>query len=372
LKYKDLGLGAGLALGGSLVLGGFVLMSHASTDGGGGIMIVLGFLLVVPGAFIVVSAIVVWLFSTLYGSLSKTTKRKVKWGIATLILGSMAWFSISAYLYSRPSAITARQQAWTEQATLDRLAGNRKIEATRGLLVGAWRNEGSPENIDVFDDQGVAYSITDGEVGRHGQWSLRLQPYTPSSDLELIRNTNVGNLVHKLLQVDDSQLVVELLSDDNIASIAPGTAIQTYGRLANTEALPKFDPETAPPKTQPRSTVSNPFDAIALIPITAEAEFAENKTIDGVPHQVFENPIAVTTGGGIVRSGPGLTHSKVTSMYKGDQVALLAVTEVNTNGYLWFQIRYRDGQEGYASGALLCARESWIQGLHKQCPTYFR
>ena len=54
-------------------------------------------------------------------------------------------------------------------------------------------------------------------------------------------------------------------------------------------------------------------------------------------------------------------------MYKGDPVVLIAVTEIETKGFLWFQIRYRDGQDGYALGGLLCPREVSIDGLKQRC-----
>jgi hypothetical protein len=94
---------------------------------------------------------------------------------------------------------------------------------------------------------------------------------------------------------------------------------------------------------------------------------AETRFVDGVTHWNFEEPVPVTTYGGIVRSGPGHEYNKVTSMYKGDPVVLIAVTEIETKGFLWFQIRYRDGQDGYALGGLLCPREVSIDGLKQRC-----
>jgi hypothetical protein len=371
LKIRKLGLGAGLALGGILMLAGYLMMSLTSSGGGGGIMIVLGLLLILPGAFITVSTLAAWLLSKIYGSLSDGNKRRVKYSFLILFLGSIAWFGISTFLFSRPAAISARQEVWAEQARLDQLAASGKIEAAQRFLIGAWRNETQPENIDVFNDQGVSYSITNGKINHLGQWSLDIYPHAAPAAVELTRNFDTGYVVHRILTVDDSQLVIELLTDADDSPGVRSAAIHTYGRVIDTEALPKFDPAAVTGKKQPEPAAYDPFAAIATIPVSRQSEIAETKIIEGVTHRLFASPIAVTTGGGIVRSGPGLTHSKASSLYKGDPVALVAVTDVNMDGYLWFQIRYRDGQQGYALGALLCARETWLEGLHKQCPVFF-
>lgn len=94
---------------------------------------------------------------------------------------------------------------------------------------------------------------------------------------------------------------------------------------------------------------------------------AQSKIINGVAHRFFEEPVAVSTYGGVVRSGPGMEHSKVASMYKGDPVALIAVTDTEMDQFKWFQIRYRDGKTGYASGSRLCPKEAAIEGIQEHC-----
>ena len=94
---------------------------------------------------------------------------------------------------------------------------------------------------------------------------------------------------------------------------------------------------------------------------------AQTRIINGVAHRFFEQPVAVSTYGGVVRSGPGMEYSKVASMYKGDPVALVAVTDAEMDRFKWFQIRYRDGQNGYAMGGLLCPKEAAIEGIREHC-----
>jgi len=94
---------------------------------------------------------------------------------------------------------------------------------------------------------------------------------------------------------------------------------------------------------------------------------AETRIVYGVTHRFFEQPVPATTNGGVVRSGPGQDHSKVASMYMGDPVALIAVTDIETDGFSWFQIHYRDGLKGYALGGLLCPKTSSIDRLQLRC-----
>ncbi len=79
-------------------------------------------------------------------------------------------------------------------------------------------------------------------------------------------------------------------------------------------------------------------------------------------------PVVAGSWGGIVRDGPGQNYRKIDSLEEGQQVTLMARTDVVENGFPWFKITYDDDQRGYQWGGILCAAGAERPDLFKTCP----
>ena len=79
-------------------------------------------------------------------------------------------------------------------------------------------------------------------------------------------------------------------------------------------------------------------------------------------------PIVAGSWGGVVRDGPGQNHRKVDSLEEGQQVTLMARTDVMENGYPWFKIAYEGEGKGYQWGGILCSAGAERPDLFKTCP----
>ncbi len=71
--------------------------------------------------------------------------------------------------------------------------------------------------------------------------------------------------------------------------------------------------------------------------------------------------------GGVVRSGPGMTYRRITSLRENERIKLIENTGVMMNGYPWFRIRYRGRKTGYQWGGIICSRDQAVSALHRQC-----
>lgn len=76
---------------------------------------------------------------------------------------------------------------------------------------------------------------------------------------------------------------------------------------------------------------------------------------------------AAASWGGIVRSGPSMQSDRLDSLSEGEVITLLADTGVQMNGYNWFQIQYRNGQNGYQWGGIICGQTQPIPGTFEIC-----
>lgn len=114
---------------------------------------------------------------------------------------------------------------------------------------------------------------------------------------------------------------------------------------------------------------------IAATAPRAEIAKLAAKVIEGLPdahEQFFETPFSVQTASeeykfAKVRSGPGTQFSLLLPLKSGETVQILAVTDVQQEGFLWYRIRSDSGLRGYLVGAHLCAKENWINGIHHNC-----
>lgn len=92
-------------------------------------------------------------------------------------------------------------------------------------------------------------------------------------------------------------------------------------------------------------------------------------TDPGRVHQV-NNPRRLpraASWGGVVRSGPGMRHRRLTSLRERERIKLLENTGVMMNGYPWFRIRFRGGRTGYQWGGIICSRGQAVSTLHRRC-----
>ncbi|MEO1103443.1 MAG: SH3 domain-containing protein [Pseudomonadota bacterium] len=74
-----------------------------------------------------------------------------------------------------------------------------------------------------------------------------------------------------------------------------------------------------------------------------------------------------TSGGGVVRDGPGISYSRVGSLKQGDAISLLQDAGQPMNGYPWFEIQTPDGTIGYQWGGILCANNDPVSGALGTC-----
>ena len=81
-------------------------------------------------------------------------------------------------------------------------------------------------------------------------------------------------------------------------------------------------------------------------------------------------PVAAGTWGGIVRSGPGQSYKKQTSLAEGEPVSLMGVAPELDNGYPWFKIWYGPTNDttGYMWGGILCAKGTARADVYQMCP----
>ena len=71
--------------------------------------------------------------------------------------------------------------------------------------------------------------------------------------------------------------------------------------------------------------------------------------------------------GGVVRNGPGMEYGQIDGLQNGDPVTLLRNTGVWMNNYPWFEIRFKNGRQGFKWGGILCGQNEQVPGLYKTC-----
>ena len=81
-----------------------------------------------------------------------------------------------------------------------------------------------------------------------------------------------------------------------------------------------------------------------------------------------EFPTVAGSWGGIVRDGPGQQYRKLDSLDEGEDITLMARSDVFENGFPWFKIAYRDGQIGFKWGGILCAKGAARPDVFQTCP----
>ena len=84
----------------------------------------------------------------------------------------------------------------------------------------------------------------------------------------------------------------------------------------------------------------------------------------------LDYPIEAASGGGIVRSGPGMEFQKVTSLREFEPITVVGLAGVTMNGYPWYTIEFRGGQTGYHWGGLVCSTGRPFVGTFDTCANY--
>lgn len=92
-------------------------------------------------------------------------------------------------------------------------------------------------------------------------------------------------------------------------------------------------------------------------------------TANTSPAPADDYPTVAGSWGGIVRDGPGQSFRKVASLEEGEQVTLMARSDVVENGFPWFKIAYGGGEAGYQWGGILCSAGAERPDLFKTCPS---
>lgn len=77
-------------------------------------------------------------------------------------------------------------------------------------------------------------------------------------------------------------------------------------------------------------------------------------------------PRQAKSWGGIVRSGPGQSYKRKTSLKEGEWITLLGPTNEIMNSYPWFKIKYR-GRIGYQWGGIICSVGAHVEGTYQVC-----
>ena len=81
-------------------------------------------------------------------------------------------------------------------------------------------------------------------------------------------------------------------------------------------------------------------------------------------------PIRAASGGGVIRSGPGVNFRRLGSTREFEPVTVLRNTGVMMNNFPWFEIRYRNGRRGFQWGGLICSTGRAFAGTFDTCTNF--
>ena len=184
-------------------------MSQGDTKpGGNGLMLILGWLVFVPGALIAIITFVSWLFTSLYSSLGSKNRRIFWLVIFISLISIIGALKVNAYLQSQPEAIARKAmekqveaEAKAIQMASERKAANEKFKSMQRLILGNWTYQ---DHILVFEEQGKKHYNYGGDI-YSGSWSID-QDSTPPYDVYLKMVDINGNWEAYILQIDAEHL----------------------------------------------------------------------------------------------------------------------------------------------------------------------
>jgi hypothetical protein len=76
-------------------------------------------------------------------------------------------------------------------------------------------------------------------------------------------------------------------------------------------------------------------------------------------------PLQGRSLGGVVRAAPGMESRRIGSLRENEPILIVKKTDVEMNGYAWFEIRWR-GRTGYQWGGIMCA-DTALEGIYQAC-----
>lgn len=74
--------------------------------------------------------------------------------------------------------------------------------------------------------------------------------------------------------------------------------------------------------------------------------------------------------GGHLRSGPGVRYPSMGTLPEGTYVTIVYNSEVEYDGYEWYEILMDDGSRGFVWGGILCSNGDKLWGVYASCATY--
>lgn len=474
MKIRDIGLGAGLLLGGGLTfIGGFAMTFHTPSDNTG-IMLVLGAVFLIPGIIILCITLFSWLAAKLYSSSDNNTKSYVKIGALVLLIGWITWPFISTQLrqanapldYSKPifpfaagtwGGDIVSVQSWTNQETkpLEVINSLQNIDTVKLMGFGRYRItdgirltpsiEGFPWFFVEYGEGQKGY-MWGGNLCATSSWANGLNGRCPSSSTlppATDRASQEQQAILDMIEYSHDTLPGTWLEISDPAPGAPKTILviypqegadNDYARRAQNyyrndihegawEVLPAklYRSERSTPKppqlaltvsterlagtvsakivslsagelilsasggrtrnylrvTEPAQLIKEweeqAADRKRIIEASASRSVIEKQApqaIEGMPEafeQIFKSPFTMLSHRGKIRSGPGTQFNQVGSLTRGGTVDILAVTNVQSDSFLWYRIRHSNGLEGYVLGALICTNSNWVEGVAHNC-----
>lgn len=81
-------------------------------------------------------------------------------------------------------------------------------------------------------------------------------------------------------------------------------------------------------------------------------------------------PIRAASGGGVIRSGPGVNFRRLGSTRQFEPLTVIRNTGVMMNNFPWFEIRYRGGRRGFQWGGLICSTNRPFAGTFDTCANF--
>ena len=208
MKLRNVGVAGGLITGGLIMGIGLVFVSQGDMkSGGNGLMIILGWLVFIPGAIIALFTFFSWLFAYFYRSLGPK-RQKIFWVVVcTLFIVSVSIAKVNSYLQSRPEAVAKRAleekiaaEAEAAQATLAREAADQRFKTIKSLIPGKWKDR---VKMHVFETEGRTYTCNfNGTDMQLGTWSLEQNTIPPFEVYLRMENRGITIWERLVLTVD--------------------------------------------------------------------------------------------------------------------------------------------------------------------------
>lgn len=106
--------------------------------------------------------------------------------------------------------------------------------------------------------------------------------------------------------------------------------------------------------------------------VEASQPNGSNSTFSNTTQQGSVNRQAVSfpkaeSWGGVVRARPSTDSKRIGSLQQGTPITIVANSGVEMNGFMWFEIEFGNGKNGYQWGGIICGQEQPIEGAYKVC-----